>query len=122
MGNPFVYCELYTSDLDKAKKFYSGMFDWKMNDMQMGPGVSYTMLDVGEGTGGGMLKNMIPGTPSHWMTYVNVDDVDAATKKAQSLGAKLIKGKTEAGEFGWFTMITDPTGAALALWQAKPRK
>ena len=33
-----------------------------------------------------------------------------------------MKGKTEAGDFGWFTMISDPTGAALALWQAKPKK
>jgi predicted enzyme related to lactoylglutathione lyase len=31
-------------------------------------------------------------------------------------------GKTQAGDFGWFTMISDPTGAVLALWQAKPKK
>ncbi len=119
MGNPFVYVELYTSDVDKAKKFYTSLFDWKTKEVPMGPAGNYTMLEVGEGTGGGMLKNMIPGTPSHWMAYVNVDDVEAATKKAQGLGAKLMKGKTEVPGFGWFTMITDPTGAALALWQSK---
>lgn len=121
MGNPFVYCELYTSDLDKAKKFYSSLFDWKMNDMTMPMG-NYTMLDVGEGTGGGMMKNPMPNGPSHWMVYVNVDNVDAATKKAEGLGAKVLMGKTQAGDFGWFTMISDPTGAVLALWQAKPKK
>ena len=117
MGNPFVYLELYTSDVDKAKKFYTGLFDWKTKEIPM-PG-GYSMLEVGGGPGGGMLKNMIPNTPSHWMVYVGVDDVEAATKKAQGLGAKVMKGKTEVPGMGWFTMITDPTGAAIALWQAK---
>ncbi len=121
MGNPFVYCELYTSDLDKAKKFYSSLFNWKMNDMTMPMG-DYTMLDVGEGTGGGMMKNPMPGAPSMWMAYVQVDNLDAATKKAEQFGAKVMKGRTEAGDFGWFTMITDPTGALLALWEPKPKK
>ena len=121
MGNPFVYCELYTSDLDKAKKFYSSLFDWKLNDMTMPMG-NYTMLDVGEGTGGGMMKNPMPGAPSMWMAYVQVDNLDASTKKAEQLGAKVMKGRTEAGDFGWFTMITDPTGAPLALWEPKPKK
>ena len=121
MANPFVYCELYTSDLDKAKKFYGSLFNWKMNDMTMPMG-NYTMLDVGEGTGGGMMKNPMPGAPSMWMTYVQVDNLDASTKKAEQLGAKVMKGRTEAGDFGWFTMITDPTGAPLALWEPKPKK
>lgn len=118
MGNPFVHVELATTDVAKAKKFYSGLFDWKMNDLPMGPD-SYTMLEVGEGTGGGIMKNPMPGAPSMWMAYVGVDNVDAATKKAEGLGAKVLMGKTQAGDFGWFTMISDPTGAVLALWQAK---
>jgi hypothetical protein len=55
------------------------------------------------------------------MAYVGVDNVDTATKKAEGLGAKVLMGKTQAGEFGWFTMISDPTGAVLALWQAKQK-
>ncbi len=121
MGNPFVHVELNTSDVDKAKKFYSSLFDWKLKDVPMGPGASYTLLEVGEGTGGGMLKNPMPGTPSHWMAYVNVDDVDAATKKAKGLGAKVMKEKTEVPGFGWFSMIIDPTGAMLALWEPKKK-
>ncbi len=121
MGNPFVYVELATTDVAKAKKFYSGLFNWKMNDIPMGPD-GYTMLDVGEGTGGGIMKNPMPGAPSMWMAYAQVDNLDAATKKAEQLGAKIMKGRTEAGEFGWFSMIVDPTGAMLALWEAKPRK
>ena len=46
-------------------------------------------------------------------------DVEAATKKAESLGAKVYKGKTEVPNMGWFSIISDPTGAAFALWQTK---
>ena len=122
MGNPFVHIELSTSDLDKAKKFYSALMDWKLIDMPMPDGGTYTMIDVGEGTGGGMMKHPMPGAPSMWMAYVQVDNLDAATKKAEQLGAKVIKEKTEVPGFGWFSMIVDPTGAMLALWEAKPRK
>lgn len=119
MGNPFVHLELATTDVAKAKKFYAGLFDWKLRDVPMGPGESYTMIEVGEGTGGGILKNPMPGAPSMWLAYVSVAEVDAATKKAESLGAKVMKGKTEVPGMGWFSIITDPTGAMVALWQPK---
>jgi hypothetical protein len=117
MGNPFVHVELATSDVAKAKKFYSGLFDWKLNDVPMGPDSTYTLIEVGEGTGGGMFKNPMPG-PSMWTAYVLVDDVAATTKKAESLGAKVMREKTEVPGMGWFSVITDPTGAMLAFWQA----
>ncbi len=32
MANPFVHIELRTRDLDKSKKFYASMFNWKMEE------------------------------------------------------------------------------------------
>ena len=73
MGNPFVHAELNTTDVDKAKAFYQKLFDWKLEDMPMEEGMTYTIIGVGEGTGGGMMKQMIPGAPSDWMPYVAVE-------------------------------------------------
>ncbi len=87
--------------------------------MQMGPSGTYTMIDVGEGTGGGLLKNPMPGVPSFWLAYVLVADIGAATKKAASLGAKIVKDSIEVPNMGWFSIIEDPTGAALGFWQTK---
>lgn len=116
MANPFVHVELNTTDVPKAKTFYSKLFDWKLEDLPMGP-QSYTMIDVGgDGTGGGMMQHPMPGAPSAWLAYVNVDDVNDATKKAQSLGATIIKDVTEIPGYGAFSIIMDPTGAALGLW------
>jgi predicted enzyme related to lactoylglutathione lyase len=52
---------------------------------------------------------------------VLVDDIEAATKKAKSLGATVMKEVTEVMGMGWLSIIVDPTGAALGLWKAKPR-
>ena len=119
MANPFVHVELNTTDPAKAKAFYGQLFTWKMEDMPMGPGMTYTMIQPGEGTGGGLMKHPVPGAPSSWLAYVVVDDVRATTEKARALGASVMKDVTEVPGMGWFSIITDPTGAVLGLWQNK---
>ncbi len=121
MANPFVHVELNTTDVNKAKSFYGSLFDWKLEDVPMGPGSSYTMIKVGEGTAGGIMKHPVPGAPSAWLAYVLVDDVAAATKKAKSLGATVMKDVTEVMGMGTFSVLIDPTGAAIALWQPKAK-
>jgi predicted enzyme related to lactoylglutathione lyase len=91
MGNPFVHVELMTTDADKAKSFYGELFDWELEDMSMGA----------------------------WMAYVLVDDLKAATRKAKSLGGTVMKDETEVPGMGSFSIITDPTGAMLGLWEPK---
>ena len=118
MANPFVHVELMTTDVGKAKSFYGKLFDWKLEDMPFGDS-TYTVIKVGEGTGGGLMKNPIPGAPSAWLAYVLVDDVKAASAKVKSLGGSVMKDVTEVPGMGWFSIITDPTGAPLGLWQTK---
>ncbi len=48
-SNPFVHVELQTKEIDRAKKFYENVFDWELEDMPMGNGMSYTGIKV-EGT------------------------------------------------------------------------
>ena len=123
MANPFVHIELQTGDVAKAKEFYSKLFDWKLEDLPM-PGGSgtYTMINVGEGTGGGMVTSPAPGVPPHWLAYIGVDDVAASTAKAKSLGAKVVQDVMEVGSHGWMSIIVDPTGATFALWKGKTRE
>jgi hypothetical protein len=120
MANPFVHVELNTTDVSKAKAFYGSLFNWTLEDVAM-PGGSYTMIKVGEGTGGGIMKHPVPGAPSAWLAYVSVDDIAASTKKAKSLGATVMKDVTEIMGVGSFSVLIDPTGAALALFQPKAK-
>lgn len=96
MANPFVHIELQTRDLARSKDFYSKLFDWKLVDEPIPDGGTYTMINVG------------------------VDDVVASTNKARELGATVVREVTEVGGYGWFSVIVDPDGAAIALW--KPRQ
>jgi len=119
MANAFVHTELNTTDPAAAKGFYGKLFDWKLEDLPMDGG-TYTMIKIGEATGGGIMKNPMPGVPSFWLTYVLVDDIHAATEKAKSLGATIVRDVTEVMGMGWLSIIADPTGAALGMW--KPKK
>src|SRR5204863_2250128 len=105
MANPFIHVELNTTDVDKAKQFYGRLFDWKLEDVQVPPVGSYTMVQPGQGTGGGIMKQMIPGASSLWLAYVEVEDISAATKKAQSLGAKVMADVKEISDMGWLSSI-----------------
>jgi len=120
MANPFVHIELQTNDIPKAKEFYSRLFDWKLDDIPMpGGDMLYTMINVGEGTGGGMFANMDPQVPPHWLAYVGVDDIEASTQKARDLGASVLQDVMKIGDYGWLSVIKDPTGAVIAMWKNK---
>ena len=117
MGNPFVHLELHTRDTDSAEKFYKELFDWQFEDV---PDMDYTIIKVGEGTGGGIMKcPMPPEARPQWAPYILVDDIAVSTGKAKSLGARFLADVTEMPGVGSFSMLLDPTGAAFALWQPK---
>jgi predicted enzyme related to lactoylglutathione lyase len=117
MSNPFVHIELCTSDTAKAKEFYGKLFGWEFNDNDMG-NMIYSTFKPSSGPGGGIFS--MPGMPTFWMAYVGVEDIKAATEKAKSLGATVHKGPEEIPHVGWFTILVDPTGATIALFQANP--
>jgi hypothetical protein len=115
MSNPFVHLELSTSDTAKAKEFYSGLFGWEFTDNDMGGGMIYSTFKPSSGPGGGIFS--MPNMPTFWLAYVGVEDINAATDKATSLGATIHKGPMEIPKVGWMTILGDPTGATIALFQ-----
>jgi uncharacterized protein len=119
MAHPFCHMELDTTDPTKAKSFYSALFNWKISDMDMGGGMIYSTFKPEDGPGGGIMQHPMPGAPSLWIPYVAVDDVKTSTQQATSLGAHLIKDVTEVPNMGWFSIVSDPTGAVIGLWETK---
>jgi predicted enzyme related to lactoylglutathione lyase len=119
MPNQFAHIELTTVDLKAAQKFYSKIFAWKLNEM---PGMSYTMIDVGngqQGAGGGMQAKPMPEAPTGWMPYVQVDDVKATVAKAAKAGATVMLPYQEIGEMGAIGIFADPQGCAIGVWETK---
>jgi predicted enzyme related to lactoylglutathione lyase len=87
MANPFAHIELMTGDVDKAKAFYGALFDWNLEDV---PGMNYTIVKVGEGTGGGMMACPGPEVSPQWLPYVHLKDVAETLAKARALGATVM--------------------------------
>jgi predicted enzyme related to lactoylglutathione lyase len=119
MANPFVHVELNTDDVSQAKKFYKSVFQWKLADQKMGPGMAYTMIDVGKGTPGGMQKKPMAGAPTAWLPYVQVDSVKKSIAKASKAGAQIMVDYMEIPGTGAIGIFVDPAGAALGLWEPK---
>jgi predicted enzyme related to lactoylglutathione lyase len=57
--------------------------------------------------------------PPHFMTYIAVDDVDAAVAKAAGLGATVVREPMDIPNTGRIAVIKDPTGAVFAIFTMK---
>jgi hypothetical protein len=66
-----------------------------------------------------MMKSPQAGSESFWIPYIVTDDIAGVTEKARSLGATIHREVMVAGQYGWLSIINDPTGATFGLWQSK---
>jgi predicted enzyme related to lactoylglutathione lyase len=117
-NNSYVWADLSTDDRAGAKKFYEGLFGWKMTPGQGKDESTYLhILAGGKGIAGVQPDEMRkPGVPPHWMPYFMTADVDGTTKKAQELGAAVYAPPMMAGEGLRFAVLADPQGAVFALF------
>jgi hypothetical protein len=115
-GGTFCWNELATRDLGAAKKFYTELLGWQLEESNVA-GMSYIEIVAGGEHIGGMYQMTAEngGAPSHWMSYVEVEDVDDRAEKAAELGGKVCVPPTDIPNVGRFCVITDPTGATFSL-------
>lgn len=116
-SNPLCHFELMVSDLEKAKAFYSTVFDWSYENWD-GP-IEYTTIKTGREPGGGMMRKPDEAPHPALSSYFLVDDVDATLDKARSAGATVIVQKMEIPELGWHAMFVDPDGIPIGIFQNK---
>jgi len=117
---PGIFCwnELVSRDAEGSAKFYSQLFGWTPEKMDMGPGMSYTFMKSGSQNAAGFLQmpKEAGQASTAWLGYVTVADLPRAVAKAKSLGAKICKDVTDL-PMGRFAIVTDPQGAVLGLWE-----
>ena len=123
----FCWNELATTNAEECRKFYSELFGWKFKSGDV-EGIAYNEISLGDekqfggmwemneqcGGGNGADKaGEMP--PSHWMSYIAVDDVDESVAKVWELGGKVCVPPTDIPNVGRFSVINDPTGATFSL-------
>jgi len=117
----FAWNELNTRDVPAAKAFYTEVFGWKANDMDMGE-MSYTEWRLGDKPVAGMqvMPDMVPAeVPAHWLVYFAVGDTDATVSKAIGAGATTLAPPMDIPP-GRFAVLSDPEGAAFAVIKTNP--
>jgi predicted enzyme related to lactoylglutathione lyase len=115
-GN-FVWFELVTSDIGKARAFYPETVGWGTSEMDMGE-FKYTMLTRNDAPHAGVVNAKMEGVPNHWASYVSVPDVDGAAKLAGQHGGKVIAEPFDIPSVGRACLVADPQGATLFLFKS----
>ena len=114
MPNPVTHFEIIGKDGKKLQDFYSKLFGWHIDANNP---MNYGMVDThtpGKGIGGGVMAAG-PGDSNRTTFYVEVADLAAALKKAESLGGKTVIPPSDVPGGPKIAMFTDPEGNLIGL-------
>lgn len=112
--------ELATSDLKRAMEFYSQLFGWNLEQTKVTP-MDYKEIHIDDVAYGGMMEiNESWGTnppPSHWNSYIAVENADETAEKIKSNGGDIKVPPFDAPGVGRISIASDPSGAPFAIIQ-----
>ncbi|MBC8366506.1 VOC family protein [bacterium] len=111
--NMICHYEIPSTDFDKSKAFYEGLFGWPIQVM---PDMGYMMFgEAGQGVGGGFNKVETVNNEGI-QVYIEVEDIDASLAKAKEIGGAVVMAKTEIPGHGFMAFVTDTCGVKIGLW------
>lgn len=121
-GTP-CWVDLAAPNPNKAKQFYSNVLGWEWTDEPTDGGPPYHMARLNGLAIAGMMQQgdemRAQGVPALWSTYIAVADCDKTTKAAEKAGATVVMHPMDVMDHGRMSLIADPTGAMVGLWQAR---
>lgn len=112
-----TWADLWTSDVDGARRFYGGLFGWESTDPQPEFGGYFTFLRTGVQVAGAMGDMGDMKADNRWKVYFATDDADATLEVASKEGAEVVSGAMAVAELGVQSVLVDPTGAVFGTWQ-----
>ena len=121
----FLWDELWTSDVEGATAFYTGLTGMQTDDVAIesgdNGGRSYRLLKDGDRPRVGVLLNPLEGLDPVWVNYLRVEDPAAITARVTDLGGAVIVEAQPRPLGGEVAFIAGPSGAAIALqtWPLK---
>lgn len=117
-GSP-CWTDLWTSDVDGSRNFYGELFGWEVEDpdpefegyfnfTRRGRRVAGCMGDMG-----GMPAN------NSWKIYLTSADITKTLQAAEEGGAQVGLPASPVGDLGIQSVLIDPTGATVGVWEPK---
>ena len=118
-NSALCWADLSTPDPDRAGKFYSAVFGWKLEKGEKDTSGYLHIKNGGDFIGGiPPTAHRNPQTPAHWLIYFMVADVEASAAKAAKLGAKILMPTRAMEGVGTWAIVADPQGAVFAIFKS----
>jgi len=125
LKNPITHFEIPADNVERAKRFYEKIFDWKIEKYDKGGDYWFVMTtEVGDdeltpkepgAINGGLVKRDKPNEP--FLNYITVDSIDKICKIIEKNGGTIVVPKTKMGEWGWWATFTDTEGNIFGLYE-----
>ena len=117
----FIWNELMSPDVEKAKAFFAETLGWSYDSMPMGEGSTYWIAKMGDKPVGGImsLADLPPGAPAAWFPYIEVDDVDRRVEALARNGGALARPLFDVPGVGRIAIVQDATGAMVGWMTPK---
>jgi predicted enzyme related to lactoylglutathione lyase len=120
----FTWNELNTHDSEKAKAFYRATVGWTFDAMPMGDAGTYWIAKQGETPAGGIFPlsdPMFATIPDHWLSYLEVDDIDARVARVPAAGGMVMRPPFDIPGVGRIAIVKDVNGAVMGWMTSIPR-
>lgn len=113
----FVHFDLPANEMDRCKKFYETLFDWKFKHI---PEMDYYLIettgpDGKKGLGGGMSKRT--KSDEKIVNYIGVESIDNHVLKIIEMGGKISGPKINVPGWGNLAVCSDTEGNTFGLWE-----
>lgn len=116
MRNAINWFEIPVTDIERAVKFYSTLFDIQLKRMSS-DGFSSAMFPAEGGIGGALVSgNGYTPDPGGALIYLNANpDLNVVLERVERAGGQQERGKTDIGEDGFYAIIRDTEGNRIGL-------
>ena len=110
-----------TTDVEAAKAFYAEVLGWRTRDVSL-PDSAFALCSAGEAPVSGLMSlpegATAAGAAPHWVGYVGVNDIDAATDLVGRRGGIVYVPPTHISNTSRFSVVADPQTATLGMMES----
>ncbi|MBX7231565.1 MAG: VOC family protein [Bdellovibrionales bacterium] len=120
--NPVCWFEIYVDNMDRARKFYESVFEYKLEKISS---PEYEMWVFGGdnntyGAHGSLVKMKgFSAGKNSTLVYFSCQDCAVTEKRVQELGGKIEKAKFSIGQHGFISLVLDTESNMIGLHSLK---
>lgn len=116
VGAP-CWADLWTSDVEGSRKFYSELFGWEALAPSPEFGGYFMWSKEGLPVAGGMGEMGEMKADNAWKIYFATDDIEKTVAAAEAEGAKVSVPPAAVATLGSQAVLVAPDGSPFGLWQ-----